>query len=95
MEIEKKLLEDLSGSCMGGYIDHVNTGGNMVNVGSFSVDPSQNALNMNQPLFLHVSTNRWCTFAGITGAGLTIRYDDGTLASGVPPHDVANLGIQA
>ena len=95
MQIEKKLFDDLSMSCAGGYIDHDSRGGNMVNVGNFSVDPTQNALNMNQPLFLHVSTNQWCTFAGITGAGLTVRYVDGTITHGVSPHDVANLGIQA
>lgn len=63
--------------------------------GSFSVAPEQSAANMNQPLFLHVATGRWCTFAGVSGMGLNIRYLDGTYAYAVGPLDVANLGIQA
>lgn len=95
MESEKKLFEDLSESLECDYMNIMDSGGNMVNVGKFSVDPNQNSLSMNQPLFLHISTNQWCTYAGITSVGLSIRYLDGTLVHGVVPNDVANLGIQA
>lgn len=67
----------------------------MVEVCGYSVIPEQSSANLNQPLFLHVSTNRWCTFAGISTAGLNVRYLDGTYAYAVEPNDVANLGIQA
>lgn len=67
----------------------------MVDVNGYSVSPEQSAQNMNQPLFLHVPTNRWCTFAGINSMGLNIRYLDGTYAYSVQPIDVANVGIQA
>jgi hypothetical protein len=70
-------------------------GGQMVNVNGYNVIPQQSALNLNQPLFLHVATGRWCTFAGVSGMGLNIRYLDGTYAYAVGPLDVANLGIQA
>lgn len=67
----------------------------VVEVGEYSVIPSQAELCHNQPLFLETQTGRWCTFAGINISGLTIRYLDGSYAYGVHPSNVSNLGIQA
>lgn len=67
----------------------------IVEVDGYSVIPSQAGLCHNQPLFLHNETGRWCTFAGISTVGLSIRYLDGSYAHGVPTADVSNLGIQA
>lgn len=66
-----------------------------VEVKGFSVIPSQNGLNMNQPMFFHTPTSAWCTLAGITSVGLVIRLLDGSYMHGVNPIDVSNLGIQA
>ena len=67
----------------------------VVEVAGFSVIPSQAGLCHNQPLFFDTSAGRWCTFAGISTVGLTIRYLDGSYAHGVSPANVSNLGIQA
>lgn len=66
-----------------------------IDVDGFSVIPAQLNLCHNQPLFFHNETRQWCTFAGITTAGLTIRYLDGSYAHGVQPTMVSNVGIQA
>lgn len=66
-----------------------------VTVGGFSVIPSQNSLNMNQPMFFHSPSSSWCTLTAVTTAGLVIRLLDGSYMHGVRPVDVSNLGIQA
>ena len=67
----------------------------VANVGGFSVVLDQVEGNLNQGLFFHHKSGKWCTFAGINGAGLTLRYLDGTYAFGVGPNEVYNVGIQA
>jgi hypothetical protein len=79
----------------GGYIDSMELGGQMVNVNGYNVIPQQSALNLNQPLFLRVSTGEWCKLAGAGAAGLILQGLDGKYTFGVDATDLANVGIQA
>lgn len=77
------------------YIDSMELGGQMVNVNGYNVIPQQSALNLNQPLFLRVSTGEWCKLAGAGAAGLIVQGLDGKYTFGVDANDLANVGIQA
>lgn len=77
------------------YIDSMELGGQMVNVNGYNVIPQQSALNLNQPLFLRVSTGEWCKLAGAGAAGLIVQGLDGKYTFGIDAADLANVGIQA